>query len=89
MKYLILVLSVIALASALMPRQSAPGFTAQAVMPDLSFKKISLSDYTDKFIVLLFYPFDFTYVCPTEILSYASKIEEFRSMFLIIGRIQC
>jgi alkyl hydroperoxide reductase subunit AhpC len=74
MKYLILALSVIMMASSLMPRQSAPGFTAQAVMPDLTFKKISLSDYAGKFVVLLFYPFDFTYVCPTEILSYASKI---------------
>lgn len=85
MKYLILVLSVIMMASALMPRQSAPGFTAQAVMPDLTFKKISLSDYAGKFVILLFYPFDFTYVCPTEILSYASKIEEFRSNFFILN----
>jgi alkyl hydroperoxide reductase subunit AhpC len=84
MKYLILALSLFALTSALMPRQSAPGFSAQAVMPDLSFKKISLSDYAGKFVVLLFYPFDFTYVCPTEILSYASKIEEFRSKRLFI-----
>ncbi len=83
MKYLILLLSVIALASALMPRQPAPDFTAQAVMPDLTFKKISLKDYAGKFVVLLFYPFDFTYVCPTEILSYASKIEEFRSTFVV------
>jgi alkyl hydroperoxide reductase subunit AhpC len=74
MKYLLL-LTVLALGSALMPRQAAPGFTAQAVMPDLSFKKVSLSDYSGKFVVLLFYPFDFTYVCPTEITSYASKID--------------
>jgi len=79
MKYLILILSVLALASSLMPRQSAPGFTAQAVMPDLTFKKVSLSDYAGKFVVLLFYPFDFTYVCPTEILAYANKIDDFRS----------
>ena len=83
MKYLILILSVVTLASALMPRKSAPGFTAQAVMPDLSFKKISLSDYAGKFVVILFYPFDFTYVCPTEILAYANKIEEFKSNSLV------
>lgn len=88
MKYLLLILSVVAFASALMPRQPAPGFTAQAVMPDLTFKKVSLSDYAGKFVVLLFYPFDFTYVCPTEILSYASKIEEFRSNFFYDLRIQ-
>ena len=74
MKYLILLLALVAIGSSLMPRQTAPVFTAQAVMPDLTFKKISLTDYAGKFVVLLFYPFDFTYVCPTEILAYASKI---------------
>lgn len=48
-----------------MPRQQAPAFTAQAVMQDLSFKSVSLSDYAGKYVVLLFYPLDFTYVCPT------------------------
>jgi alkyl hydroperoxide reductase subunit AhpC len=48
-----------------MPRQPAPEFTAQAVLPDLSFKSVSLEDYAGKYVVLLFYPFDFTYVCPT------------------------
>ena len=65
MKYLLIFTVLLALASALMLRQQAPSFTAQAVMPDLSFKKVSLADYTGKFVVLLFYPFDFTYVCPT------------------------
>lgn len=49
-------------------------------MPDLSFKNIKLSDYAGKYVVLLFYPFDFTYVCPTEIISYSNKIEEFRKI---------
>jgi alkyl hydroperoxide reductase subunit AhpC len=49
----------------LMPRQAAPHFTAQAVLPDLSFKILDLDNYAGKYIVLLFYPFDFTYVCPT------------------------
>ena len=47
------------------PRQSAPSFSATAVMPDLSFKDLSLSDFEGKYVVLFFYPFDFTYVCPT------------------------
>lgn len=42
--------------------KSAPDFKAQAVMPDNSFKEISLSDYSDKKIVLFFYPLDFTFV---------------------------
>lgn len=53
------------LSLALMPRQDAPCFSAQAVLPDLSFKNVKLCDYKDKYLVLLFYPFDFTYVCPT------------------------
>ena len=55
----------VTLTVSLMPRKDAPQFTAQAVMPDLSFKSISLSDYAGKYVVLLFYPLDFTYVCPT------------------------
>jgi len=40
----------------------APDFKAQAVMPDNSFKEISLSDYKGKKVVLFFYPLDFTFV---------------------------
>ncbi len=40
----------------------APDFTAEAVMPDNSFKNITLSDYRGKKVVLFFYPLDFTYV---------------------------
>ena len=40
----------------------APDFTATTVMPNNSFKEISLSDYKGKKVVLFFYPLDFTYV---------------------------
>ncbi len=55
-----------------------PDFTAQAVMPDGSIKEMKLSDFKGKYIVLFFYPLDFTFVCPTEILSISDRIEEFR-----------
>ena len=42
--------------------KSAPDFKAQAVMPDNSFKELSLSDYKGKKVVLFFYPLDFTFV---------------------------
>ena len=42
--------------------KSAPHFKAQAVMPDNSFKDITLSDYQGKKVVLFFYPLDFTFV---------------------------
>ncbi|MCA9241714.1 MAG: redoxin domain-containing protein, partial [Planctomycetales bacterium] len=40
-------------------QKEAPDFTAQAVMPDGSFKEISLSDYRGKYVLLFFYPLDF------------------------------
>ncbi|MCA9209097.1 MAG: redoxin domain-containing protein, partial [Planctomycetales bacterium] len=43
-------------------QQAAPDFTAQAVMEDGSFKQISLSDYKGKYVLLFFYPLDFTFV---------------------------
>jgi peroxiredoxin (alkyl hydroperoxide reductase subunit C) len=55
-----------------------PDFMAQAVMPDGSIKEMKLSDFKGKYIVLFFYPLDFTFVCPTEILSISDRIEEFR-----------
>merc|ERR1712110_863782 len=42
------------------------------------FKDISLSDYKGKYVVLLFYPADFTFVCPTEVISFSDRAEEFR-----------
>jgi peroxiredoxin (alkyl hydroperoxide reductase subunit C) len=58
----------------------APDFTATAVMPDNSFKDdFKLSDYRGKYVVLFFYPLDFTFVCPSEILAFDKKLEEFKS----------
>lgn len=49
----------------LQPRHKAPDFTALAVTPSKDFKTIKLSDYAGKYLIIVFYPFDFTYVCPT------------------------
>ena len=60
-------------------QKEAPDFTAQAVMPDGTFKEIKLSDYRGKYVLLFFYPLDFTFVCPTEIIAFseaAAKFEE-------------
>ncbi|MBF0312542.1 MAG: peroxiredoxin [Oligoflexia bacterium] len=59
--------------------KEAPQFQATAVMPDNSFKKISLADYHGKYVVLFFYPLDFTFVCPSEILAFNEKLSEFKS----------
>ena len=58
-------------------QKEAPDFKAQAVMPDSSFQEVSLSDYRGKYVVLFFYPLDFTFVCPSEILAFNCKVEEF------------
>ncbi|WP_456433914.1 redoxin domain-containing protein [Thermosulfuriphilus sp.] len=58
--------------------KEAPDFTAEAVMPDNSFSKVTLSSYRGKYVILLFYPLDFTFVCPTEILAFDKKLEEFK-----------
>ena len=55
----------------------APEFEAQAVMPDGSFKQIKLSDFKGKYVVLFFYPLDFTFVCPTEIIAFSDQQGEF------------
>lgn len=59
--------------------QQAPDFTADAVMPDNSFGQITLSAFKGKYVVLFFYPLDFTFVCPSEILAFNKKLDEFKS----------
>lgn len=58
----------------------APDFKAQAVMEDGSFKEISLSDYKGQYVVLFFYPLDFTFVCPTEIIAFSDRAAEFKEV---------
>jgi alkyl hydroperoxide reductase subunit AhpC len=65
---------------AVLVTQPAPDFSAQAVMPDGSFQQVSLSDYKGKYVVLFFYPLDFTFVCPTEIIAFSDKAAEFEKL---------
>lgn len=44
------------------------------------FKKVSLNDYKGKYVVLVFYPFDFTYVCPTELISFSEHLKDFQDI---------
>jgi len=59
--------------------KEAPDFTATAVMGDNTFEDITLSSYREKYVVLFFYPLDFTFVCPSEIIAYNKAIESFKS----------
>jgi peroxiredoxin (alkyl hydroperoxide reductase subunit C) len=56
----------------------APDFTATAVMPDNSFEELTLSSYRGKYVVLFFYPLDFTFVCPSEIIAFDKALGKFK-----------
>ncbi len=58
--------------------RAAPGFTATAVMPDNSIREdLSLEEYAGRYVVMFFYPEDFTVVCPSEILAFDHKLDDF------------
>ena len=58
--------------------KEAPQFKATAAMSDGSFKEISLTDYRGKYVLLYFYPLDFTFVCPSEIIAFDNHLSEFK-----------
>ncbi len=58
--------------------KEAPDFSATAVLPDNTFKEdFKLSDLRGKYVLLFFYPLNFTFVCPSEILAFNKAVEEF------------
>ncbi len=58
----------------------APDFTVSAARPDGTVGPVSLSDYKGKYVVLVFYPKSFTFVCPTEIISFSDRAQEFKDI---------
>ena len=58
---------------------AAPKFKGTAVING-QFKDISLDDYKGKYVVLFFYPLDFTFVCPTEIIAFNDRAGEFEAI---------
>lgn len=59
--------------------KKAPSFKLEALVGD-KFEHISLEDYKGKWTVLFFYPLDFTFVCPTEILAFSKRYDEFEKL---------
>ena len=59
--------------------KNAPEFKAEAVVNG-DFKSVSLSDYRGKYVLLFFYPLDFTFVCPTELHAFQDKLEQFKKL---------
>lgn len=60
-------------------QQPAPDFRGMAVV-NQEFKEIRLADYKGKYLVLFFYPLDFTFVCPTEIIAFSERIQDFKAI---------
>ncbi|KAG5483066.1 hypothetical protein LSCM4_07285 [Leishmania orientalis] len=58
----------------------APEFNEVALMPNGTFKNITLSSYKGKWVVLFFYPLDFTFVCPTEIIQFSDNMCRFKDL---------
>ncbi|MBU0553942.1 peroxiredoxin [Myxococcota bacterium] len=59
--------------------QKAPEFTADAVING-DFATVNLNDYQGKWVVLFFYPLDFTFVCPTEITAFSDNYAKFQAL---------
>ncbi|HJV65216.1 MAG TPA: peroxiredoxin [Geomonas sp.] len=67
--------------------ERAPYFALDALVSTekgKEFRRISIDDYRGKWIVLFFYPMDFTFVCPTEIKGFSQAIEEFKKLNAVV-----
>ena len=58
--------------------KQAPDFTATAVFGNNEMKPLKLSDYKGKYVVMFFYPLDFTFVCPSELIAFDNRLDEFK-----------
>lgn len=65
-------------------QKPAPDFKADAVLANGEETQLSLSQFKGKYVVLFFYPADFTFVCPTEILSFSNHIAEFEKRNTVV-----
>lgn len=66
-------------------QKPAPEFEAEVYYPDSnSFKKVKLSDFKGKYVVLMWYPLDFTFVCPTEIIKFSDAKAKFDEMDCVV-----
>ena len=59
--------------------KAAPRFRLEAVV-DGRFETVALDDYRGRWLVVLFYPLDFTFVCPTELLAFSDRVEDLRAI---------
>ncbi|CCW63716.1 unnamed protein product [Phytomonas sp. EM1] len=69
-------------------REPAPEFAGKAVVNG-SIKEINMNDFKGKYVVLLFYPMDFTFVCPTEIIAFSDRHAEFEKINTQVIAVSC
>lgn len=62
----------------------APNFTLEGVIHGHEFKKFSLADYRDQWVVVFFYPLDFTFICPTEITEFSRRFDDFKKLNAVV-----
>ena len=65
-------------------QQPAPLFSAEAALPGGEIGTINLADYRGQYVILFFYPLDFTFVCPTEIHAFSDQIDAFRQRNCVV-----
>jgi peroxiredoxin 2/4 len=63
--------------------QTAPDFTATAVFGQ-EFRTVKLASYRGQYIVIFFYPLDFTFVCPSEVMAFSDRHAEFSALDTIV-----
>ncbi len=63
--------------------EKAPQFAAEAYVNG-EFKTVKLEDYKGKWVVLFFWPLDFTFICPTEIKGFAKREEDFTKLNAVV-----
>ena len=65
------------------PRDKMPEFKATGVLGEKTMT-VNSRDHVGKYMVLIFYPFDFTYVCPTEIIAFSEKMDQFKQLNSVV-----
>lgn len=64
----------------LLIRKLAPDFSSTAVSTATGVRTMSLQEFRGRYLLLLFYPANFTYVCPTELQAFSDRVQEFRNV---------
>ncbi|KAJ1504411.1 cTPxI, partial [Coelomomyces lativittatus] len=70
-------------------QKQAPHFKAPTVYPNQEISTLDLSTLKGKWVILVFYPMDFTFVCPTELLAFSDSIQKFKELNCEVFGVSC